>query len=521
MMAEFVARAGALSSGACRYDRRVNTRWLGWGVWALCAVGCGDDGRATGGASATNSAGGTTGPSTTTTGEPTGGTGGSTEAQGTGSATGTTGEPTTGSTGASEGSSGGGATTSPAGCDDCGAPNQQCVDGQCVTGCQGQDPDPCPMGQVCDVVSGECHAPADACTLAGASEPCGAQSCGPGSVCDGMGACVPVAPCAGVVCSDTACWGSGCACERPKECTDPPLEALNGPFSEKLMGMDFADDCTAYMVTLRDGTDYLRRLRPEGELTEWPGVSNLDMGEVKVLRRLTVPQLHAPKPVASGPNPLPVEGLGEVAITYTCIGGCDGDIPQGVARLVEDDPNDPLPIVIPATTTTGVGPFLVAVADAGPQGLTWGEDRVLYVGNSTANGEYNTADLDMGVASVATTFPVRVHASAPVSPAHLLVALEGGAIHRFNVLTKQSAPLVEIGAHVTSLSHDSFTGQVYVATSNLEILVMDPWDGTFEKFADMPGKGRAAVSPSGKLYFVPARYLQEGSISSWDLPGTF
>ncbi|MFY0534648.1 hypothetical protein [Nannocystis pusilla] len=110
-----------------------------------------------------------------------------------------------------------------------------------------------------------------------------------------------MAPCADVACTSAgACWGAACACDRPIECQDPSLEQLNGPFAEKIMGIDFADDCTAWMVTLRSGTDYLRRLRPDGELTEWPGVSNLDMGEVKVLRRLTIPQLHEVPPVAGG-----------------------------------------------------------------------------------------------------------------------------------------------------------------------------------------------------------------------------
>lgn len=500
----------------------MNGRRAGWGLWALCTLGCGEQGRETASATGTTGASGMDVSSTTAASEPTTGATGAATSEGSGSATGTITGATTGTTGPVDVTSGGtGATTSAAGCGACDQPNQKCVDEQCVTTCQGQEPDPCPMGQVCDVISGECHLPDAACTLAGASEPCGAQACGPGSVCDGLGACVPVAPCAGVACTDGgACWGLGCACERPINCADPALELLNGPFSERLMGMDFADDCTAYMVTLRDGTDFLRRLTPGGELTEWAGVSNLDMGEVKVLKRLTVPQLHDAPPFAAEPEPVKIEGLGEVAITYTCIGGCLGDTPQGVARLVEDDPNDPLPIVIPAMTTTGVGPFLAPVADAGPQGLTWGEDRVLYVGNSTANGEYNTADLEMGVAGVVHTFPERVHASAPVSPAHLLVAIEGGTVLRYNVLTKQSEPLVELGAHATSLSHDAFTGQVYVATSALEILVLDPWTGDFEVFAPMPGKGRAAVSPSGKLYFVPARYLQEGSISAWDLPTT-
>lgn len=40
--------------------------------------------------------------------------------------------------------------------------------------------------------------------------------------------------------------------------------------------------------------------------------------------------------------------------------------------MVEDDLNMPLPIVIFAEPTQGVGPFLNMWMDAGPQGLTWG-----------------------------------------------------------------------------------------------------------------------------------------------------
>ncbi|MBL9105975.1 MAG: hypothetical protein JNL82_33950 [Myxococcales bacterium] len=415
------------------------------------------------------------------------------------------------------------ADTGPGACVDCDDPNQVCMGDTCVTLCQGQDPSPCPMGQVCDVISGECKPEASACTLAGPDIACGERTCGPGSACDDQGSCVPVAPCADVACTEAgACWGAFCQCERPVACADPGLADLNGPFSDKIIGVDFADDCTAWMVTLRDGVDYLRRLRPNGELSEWPGVSNLDMGEVKVLRSLTVPQLSKPFPLGNQPKepppPSPVEGLGEVAITYTCIGGCDGDAPQGVARLVEDNPNDPLPIVIVATVTTGVGPFEAPVADAGPQGLTWGVDRVLYVGNSTANGEFNRADLEMGTQELVTTLPARVHASAPVSPVHLLVALEGGALVRYNVVTQVATPVAELGAHATALSQDPFTNQVYASLSTLEVVEVDPFTGVIEPFDTMPGKGRVAVSPSGKLYFIPADYLVPGDISAWDLP---
>jgi hypothetical protein len=413
-------------------------------------------------------------------------------------------------------------TTGPGVCGDCDEPNQACVDGECVTSCQGQDPSFCPEGQVCDVISGECKDQLSACTLAGEGVACDARSCGPGSVCDDQGACVPVAPCADVACtSEGACWGVLCQCERPVGCDDPTLDALNGPFSEKIIGIDFSDDCTAWMVTLRSGTDYLRRLRPNGDLAEWPGVSNLDMGEVKVLRSLTVPQLNAPFPLADDHAPALLEGLGEVAITYTCIGGCDGDDPQGVARLVEEDPQDPLPLVIIATVTTGLGPFEAPVADAGPQGLTWGVNRVLYVGNSTANGEFNRADLEAGTQELVTTLPARVHASAPISPVHLLIALEGGELRRYNVITQISTPVAQLGAHATALSQDPFTNTVYASLSTLEVVAIDPFTGIIDDFAVMPGKGRVAVSPSGKLYFMPADYLVPGDISAWDLPASF
>ncbi|MBA3549908.1 MAG: hypothetical protein H0T76_25810 [Nannocystis sp.] len=411
-------------------------------------------------------------------------------------------------------------------CVACDQPNQQCVLGECVTSCQGQGPDACDPGQVCDVISGMCKDPADGCVLAGPDVACGASQCGPGSVCDGQGACLPIAPCAGVACTDDGgCWGSLCACERPKSCEEPALELLNGPFSTEITALDFSDDCTAWMVTLRSGTDYLRRLEPDGTLTEWPGVSNLDMGEVKVLRSLTIPQLTIPFPIAGQqPSPpVPVEGLGEVALTYTCCEacGCAADPPQGVARLVEDDLVTPLPLVIIAKVTQGTGPFGAAVADAGPQGLTWGVDRVLYVGNSSENGDFNSADLDAASSAVEFSFGARVTASAPVSPVHLVVGLIGGEVQRFNVVTKEVELVVDLDADITGFSHDSFSGRVYAGLSTLEIVSFDPFTGEVASFDTMPSRGRVAVSPGGGLYFAPIKYLDPGLLIRYPLPDTF
>ncbi len=433
----------------------------------------------------------------------------------------------------------------PPSCVFCDGPNEVCIDDRCVTTCQGQQPDPCGPDQVCDVLSGECRDPDAACTIAGDYAPCGPQQCGPGSVCDGVDTCVAIAPCGDVAClDDGSCWGGSCSCARNIECSPPDVADLNGPFAVEIGDLEFADDCTAWMVTLRSGTDFVRRLTPAGVVTEWPGVSNLNMGEVKVLKAVTPPAgivggppdgLQGPNSSAARRDPRPnadqlrtmalggTEGLGEVAITYTCCStcGCFTDPPQGVARLVQDDPVDPLPLVIEAVVTQGTGPFGNAAADAGPFGLTWGIDRVLYVGNSTANGEVVQADLDQQSQSALGNLPGRVTAGAPLSAAHLLFAIEGGQIYLFNVLTQQGEFVVDLMEDVTSLSHDAFDGSVYVGLRNLDVVRLRPWTGAVEPFDVMPGPGRVTVSPDGQLWFSPVAILVGNPISAWDLPDAF
>jgi len=496
-------------------------RWIGVALGGAMLAGCtsepGGDGTSTGvvpippGATGSTGGSGSTGPST--------------------------GETTETLDGGSDSSDGGGDP-----CLFCDGPNQVCIDDACVTTCQGQQPDPCGPAEVCDVMSGECRAPDAACTLSGGYEACGAQQCGPGSVCNGQGTCVPVAPCGDVAClADGACWGQACTCERTIDCTPPDIADLEGPFSTEIGDLEFADDCTAWMVTLRSGTDYVRRLTPDGTLDEWGGVANLNMGEVKVLKAVTPPAGIAP----GGPDGVHgragaseagrgdrlrttlsrgAEGLGEVAITYTCCStcGCFVDPPQGVARLVEDDPGNPLPLVIESVVTQGTGPFGNAAADAGPFGLTWGIDRVLYAGNSTANGEVVTADLAMGTQDAIGSLPARITAGAPLSAAHLLFAVEGGELYLFNVLTLESGLVTSLGEDVTSLSHDAFDGRVYAGLRTLDIVVVRPWTGEVTPFGEvMPGPGRVTVSPNGQLWFSPVAILQDQPITAWDLPNAF
>ena len=453
-------------------------------------------------------------------------------------ATATDATATSSTTAAADSSSGGSDSGGSGDCTFCDGPNEACIDDVCVTTCQGQSPDPCPPGEVCDVISGECHAPSQPCTLAGPYVACGDVACGPGSVCDDQGSCIPIPPCGNVACLDDGqCWGTACGCERTTECAmGPDATALNGPFSVDIGDLEFADDCTAWMVTLRSGTDYVRRLELDGTLTEWAGVANLNMGEIKVLKALTPPAgisagdpsglgttADGAKPVAGlGTTPTPgIEGNGEVAITYTCCPtcGCFVDPPQGVARLDADDPVNPLPIVIAAMPTQGTGPFGNTPADAGPQGLTWGEDRVLYVGNSSANGELNSIDLDTSMQSVLAPLPARITAGAAISASHNLFATEGGALHIYNVDTGLVSNIGMAADDVTALSHDAFSGIVYASLRNLEVVAIRPFTAELTPFQTMPAIGRVSVSPDGQLWYVPMAFIAAGQqISAWDLP---
>ena len=395
------------------------------------------------------------------------------------------------------------------------------------SGCQ-PTPEICAPNQVCDVISGECVDPDTPCTLSGDANACGSVECGPGSVCDDQGSCIGVAPCAGVECEGDQCWGTTCVCDRPVSCSPADLQELNGPFATDIFDLEFADDCDAFMVTLRSGTDYVRRMTPDGILSEWAGVANLNMGEVKVLKALN-PQLPAPTiddVLRQGAEPSsPVdEMLGDVAITYTCCPtcGCFVDPPQGVARLLEGE-MVPLPIVLAAVPTQGNnGPFNQTAADAGPMGLTWGEDLKLYVGNAEQNGNFDTADLQAETNTLLTTFGSRVTAAAPVSSVHLLVALDTGELLRFNTQLAMAVPVVDLGVGVTTLSHDSFSGLVYASLSDLSIVSVDPFAGTTADFDAMPNLGRVTVSPDGALYWVPAKFaIGDMPITTWDLPDSF
>ncbi len=238
------------------------------------------------------------------------------------------------------------------------------------------------------------------------------------------------------------------------------------------------------------------------------------------------PPLPEEGDITNGKPPQTTGGnnLGEVAITYTCCPtcGCYVDPPQGVARLVEGDPV-PLPIVLPAVPTQGTdGSFGNTAADAGPMGLTWGDDLRLYVGNSQENGNLDTVDLDAQTQDFLLSFDSRVTASAPLTAAHLLVALDTGDLLRVNVLTNDATPVYDFDSGVTSLIHDSFTGLVYASLADLSVVTVDPFTAEVSDFETMPSLGRVAVSPDGKLWWVPAKHLIGNMpLSSWDLPDSF
>lgn len=386
----------------------------------------------------------------------------------------------------------------------CPAAGESCLNGACVRDCRGMGATACAMGDVCDFVDGLCKAPSP-CVVTGSFSLCNEGSfCGPGTECNGEGRCVPDGRCQSVQCDANRCYGQNCPCMRPApRCQVAPLEQLNRPEfagarpindrgSEGIMDLEFDDICTAYAVTTISGNDQLRQMTSDGTLTATPGATNLDMGEVAVLRNFR------------GTFGM---SLGEVALTYICIAGCLGggpDAQQGVAKFDRMNMMRPLPNVIQSMITVGAGPFFDRTTDAGPFGLTYAQDGNLYVGNVDANGEFYRVVLSTGMRTLIYRFASRVHASTVFDGSRLLVALENREIWLLN-LNDPNNPTrwATMPGAVTSMTRDRFTGRVYAELRMMDgpqIVDISP-DGMNINVFQRPARlGRIAIAPDNFLY---------------------
>jgi hypothetical protein len=411
----------------------------------------------------------------------------------------------------------------------CSNPGEACVDGACVADCRKAGAQPCAMGTVCDASDmspGLCVAPGAPCVTTSAPEMCGGKVCGPGSACDGAGKCYARVPCNNVACDDQGCWGTGCACTRVTGCSPAPIgmpgemgTLHDDAFRKGLVDLEFAPDCSAWGVTLISGPDYLRSIGADGKVASIAGVTNLNMGEVSVLQHLSVPRSGKPKPPP--PDPPMVPDL-DVSLTYICCAACGCQLqstPQGVARL--DPATSAIPLVIPSQTfTTGMGPFGAGVIDTGPAGLTYGTDRVLYVGNVNVNGDYYRLDLASKTQTLVTTFAARVHASTPFDAISMLVALEGGEIRLLRLTDATSSPWATSPQPVVGMVRDFFDGSVYVAQRNDEIWKYDA-AGKGALFQTAKNPARISIAPDGYLYgleIAPPFADSTPTVARWQLP---
>ncbi len=386
----------------------------------------------------------------------------------------------------------------------CNNAGEVCVNGVCARDCRVNNATACAMGEVCDFVDGLCRAPSQ-CTVSGTFSLCNeGQFCGPGTECNGAGRCAPDGRCQSVVCDGQRCFGENCPCMRPAaRCQVAALDQLNRsdfvgarPINnetfEGIMDLEFDDVCTAYAVTTISGTDMLRQLTPDGTLTATRGATNLDMGEVAVLRNFR------------GTFGM---SLGEVALTYICIAGCIGggpDAQQGVARLDRANAMRPLPNVVQSMITTGMGPFANRATDAGPFGLTYGQDGNLYVGNLDANGEFYRVNLLNAMRTLVHRFDSRVHASAVFDSGRLLIALENREIWLLNIAgAAMPVRWATMPGQVTSMTRDRFTGRVYAELRGMpepQIVEISP-DGMRTTVFQRPSRlGRIAIAPDNFLY---------------------
>lgn len=394
---------------------------------------------------------------------------------------------------------------------------QSCASGTCVADCGDPRATPCAAGDECDFATGRCVAEGTAGALVGEGERCGAEGprCLPGTECGLNGACQPAPPCVALRCTEdgASCWGSSCASRRRvAPCAPAPLDRMNMPDfvhggDNGLVDLELDDACNAYGVTTISGTDYLRELAPDGTLTVHPGVTNLNMGEVAVLRPYTSEFETAP---------------GEVALTYTCClsCGCVGSDPQGVARLDREGAVR-LPMVLTAVASDASGPFGIRVLDGGPFGLTWGRDRTLYVGNVAADGDVHRADLATGTSGEIARLPGRVHATSTFDGRTLLVAIAGGSLHLLAVDGAAQRPFAEVGQDVTSLVRDPFLGVVYVSRRDGSVVTLDARGGAAGELVAAGGEpGRLAYGPDGALYYLRTGFPLRPRIERIALPAT-
>lgn len=276
-----------------------------------------------------------------------------------------------------------------------------------------------------------------------------------------------------------------------------------------LVDLEFAPDCSAWGATLISGPDYLRTIAPDGTITSHPSITNLNMGEVSILQQIAIPKFGPdPGQQKNKPTGSSLVDL-EVAATYICCAtcGCELDsVPQGAIRF--DPVTNTLPLVIPSNTiTTGTGPFGGGVIDTGPAGLSHGMDRVLYVGNIDANGDYHRIDLVTQQKNLVTTFAARVYASTPFDAITMLVALEGGELRLLRIVDGTSSLWAMSDQPVTGMVRDFFDGRVYIARRDGSILRYSS-DGVGEPFQTVSGASRISIAPDGFLYAleIPAPF---------------
>ncbi len=392
----------------------------------------------------------------------------------------------------------------------CPQPWEKCIAGECIAPCWAPGA-LCGDGLSCSVGAGpdgQCVPPGTPCLVTGPTVACGAQWCGPGTLCHPQTqTCVPDLPCHALHCVGSACAGIGCTCTRPPaSCTPPPLAALNDPgFVHGLVDLDFDLSCGAWAVTIISGQDYLRHVTPNGEISQVPGVANLNMDEVAALQGINA---------TFGGDAL------EVALTYTCCNscGCASNPPKGVAWY--DQANGTLPLLIPAQISLyGEGPFHTTYLDEGPKGLTWGLQEALYVGNVQANGDFYTVDLATQTIGLVTTLPERVWAACPFDGNRLLVALADRTIRLLHTVDGAYTLFAEAANDVTSMVRDPFTGRVYVSFFGGEVWAYSSGGVALGLFAQGTQTGRVSLSPDGYLYHLNVAPDTAASVQRFELPG--
>jgi hypothetical protein len=257
--------------------------------------------------------------------------------------------------------------------------------------------------------------------------------------------------------------GNGLICYRAPADFDEVIDPLLFSTTE----IDFDAAGNTYLAEYISGRDDAYRIDPEGEVTNYIGLSNWNLGFVE--------------PSADGTV---------VAAAYSYSGA------PGVAIVDEENR---LSVAVPGGTSTCGDWGFGAYRFCGPVDPAWGYDGFFYAGNLSARGVVDRFDAEGNTAPV-TTIDDYITTLEGYRDGRLYVGA-GNSVYLVDTVNEDHTLLATFEQGVVNLAAWESGGELYVETRGGSIWVVDDVTGDAELFlSDLVGENLITIGEDGILY---------------------